>query len=96
MDLSLQFISYDQTVRSKTVQDLKAFNSQSLATEAIKGEQLVSMMPAVKKVFDLMGDDIVELSTKNESLKKIGSYNEKRLKESEAKLLEQMMRKEQN
>ena len=35
-------------------------------------------MPAIKKAFDLMGDNIVELSTKNESLKnKIGSYDEK-------------------
>ena len=68
MDLSLQNISYDQTVRSNTVQDLKAFNS--LATQAINGEQLVSMMPASKKTFNLMGDDRVELSTENDSLKK--------------------------
>ena len=35
-------------------------------------------------------DDIVNLSTENESLKnKIGSYDEKRFKESNAKLLKQ-------
>ena len=35
-----------------------------------------------------MGDDIVESSSENESLKsKIGSYYEKRLEESKAKLL---------
>ena len=33
-------------------------------------QQLVSMMPAFEKAFDLLGDDIVELSTVNESLKK--------------------------
>ena len=45
-------------------------------------------MPAIKKAFDLMGDDIVDLSTNNESLIiKIGLYDEKWLKESKAKLL---------
>ena len=47
-------------------------------TQAKKGEQLVSKMPAVKTVSDLMGDNIVEFSTENESLEsKIGSYDEK-------------------
>ena len=46
------------------------------------------MMPAIEKAFDLMGDDIVELSTENETFKtKIGSYDEKWLEESKAKLL---------
>ena len=47
----MQVISNDQTVRSNTVQDLGEFNSQSLASQAKKGEQLVSMMPAIKKLF---------------------------------------------
>ena len=46
------------------------------------------MMPAIKKTFNLMGDDIVEFSVENESLKsQIGEYDEKRLQESKAKLL---------
>ena len=74
MDLAIQIIANDKTVRSDTVQDLKEFNSQPLATQAKKGEQLVSMMPAIKKAFNLMGDDIVELSAENDALKnKIGS-----------------------
>ena len=36
MDLAMQIIFNDQTVRSNTVQDLKDFNSQSLATQAKK------------------------------------------------------------
>ena len=48
MELALQTISSDKTVRSNTVQGLKDFNPQSLATQAKKGEQLVSMMPATK------------------------------------------------
>ena len=48
------------------------------------------MMPAIKKASDLMGDDVVDLSTENESLKKISSYAEKWLGESKAKLLQQI------
>ena len=78
MDLAVQVISNDQTVRSNTVQSVKEFNFQSLAKQAKKGEQLVYNTPATKKAFDLMGDDIVELSIENESLKnKIGSYDKK-------------------
>ena len=51
MDFAMQIISYDKTVRNDTIQDLKKFNSQSLSTQALKGEQLVSMMPAIKKSF---------------------------------------------
>ena len=87
----MQIISIDKTVGGDTIQDLKEFNSQSLTTQARKGEQLVSMMPAIKKAFNLMGDDIVELHTENESLKnKIGSYDEKWLESSKARLLQQI------
>ena len=87
----MQIISTDKTVRSDTIEDLKDFNNPSLTTQAKKGEQLVSMIPAIKKVFYLLGDDIVELRTENESLKnKIGSYDEKWLEESKARLLQQI------
>ena len=91
MELAMQIISDDKIVRSDTVQDLKDFNSQSLATQVEKGEKLFSMMPAIKKAFVLMGDDIVELTTENDSWKiKMGSFDEKRLKESKARLLNQI------
>ena len=84
----MQLSSNDKSVRDDTIQDLKDFNSQFLSTKAAKGEQLVSMMPAIKKAFNLLGDDIVDLSTENDALKnKIGDYDEKWLQESEAKLL---------
>ena len=39
----------------------------------------------------MMGDDIVELTTENDALKnEIGSYHEKWLEESKAKLLKQV------
>ena len=50
MELAMQIISNDKTVRNNTIQDLKEFNQQSLTTQAKKGEQLVSMMPASKKL----------------------------------------------
>ena len=77
MDLAIQKIAIDKTVRSKTVQDLKDFNTQFLTTQAKKEEQLVPMMPAIKKGFNLMDEGIVELHKQNKNLKKIGSYDEK-------------------
>ena len=87
----MQIICNDKTVRNDTIQDLKEFNSQSFSTQAKKGEQLVSMMPANKKTFDLMGDDIVDLSTENDALKnKIGSYDEKWLQKFKNNVLKQI------
>ena len=87
----MQLSSNDKTVRNDTIKDLKDFNQQSLTTQAKKGEQLVSMMPAIKKAFNLMGNDIIELSTENDALKnKIGSYDEQWLELSKAKLLKEI------
>ena len=84
----MQIISNDKSVRSNTVNDIKKINNQSLATQAKKGEQLVSKMPAIKKAFDLMGDVLVDLSTKNDALKtERGDYYEKWLQESKHRLL---------
>ena len=84
----MQIISNDKTVTNDTIQDLKEVNSQSLSTQAKKGEQLVSMMPSIKKAFNLMGDDIVELSTQNDaSENKMGYYDDRWLEESKNKML---------
>ena len=84
----MQLSSNDNTVRNDTIQDLKEFNQQSLTTQAKKGEQLTGMMPAIKKAFNVLGDDIIELSTENDVLKnQIGEYDQKWLEESKAKLL---------
>ena len=84
----MQLISTDETVRSDTLQDLKDFNQQSLSTQAKKGEQLTAMMPAIKTAFNVLGDDIIELSTENDVLKnQIGEYDQKWLEESKANLL---------
>ena len=51
MDLAIQINANNKIVKSHTEQGLKEFNNQSVATQAKKGEQLVSMMPANKKAF---------------------------------------------
>ena len=87
----MQISSADKTVRDNIIEDLKEFNTRSLNTQAKKGEQLVAMMKAIKKAFNLLGDDIVELSTENDALKnKIGDYDEKWLEESRNKLLKEI------
>ena len=87
----MQIFSTAETVRSDTIQNLQEFNSQSLSSQAKKREQLTSMMPDIKKPSNLMGDDILEPSTEKDALKnKIGSYDEKWLEETEAKLLKQI------
>ena len=87
----MQLSSNDKTVRNDTIQDLKDFNQQSLTTQAKKGEHVVRVMPAIKKANNLMGDDIIELSTENDALKnKIGFYDERWLEESKEKLLKEI------
>ena len=49
------------------------------------------MMPAIKKPFNLLGDDIIDLSTENDAFKnKIVAYDQHWLEESKAKLLKQI------
>ena len=87
----MQIISNGKTVRNDTIQVLEEINSQCLSTRAKKGEQLVSMMPAFKKAFDLRGDDKIDLTTENETLKnQIGEYDQKLIEESKPKLLKQI------
>ena len=66
----MQLISNNSSVRNESIRALKYFKSKSFATQAKKGEQLIYMMPANKKTFDLLGDDIVEISTENETFQK--------------------------
>ena len=50
------------------------------------------MMPAIKKAFNLMGDDIVELCAEKETLKiKIWSFDGKCLEEYKSKLSKQIV-----
>ena len=88
MELTIQLVKNDQSVRDNAILELKEFNAQSLTTQAKKGEQLITMMPAIKKAFNLMGDDIIELDAENKTLKnKIGNYDEKWLRGIKSKTL---------
>ena len=49
-----------------TIQDLKEFNSQSSSTQAKKTITASFNDACYQKAFDLMGDDIVDLSTEND------------------------------
>ena len=69
----MQIFSNDKIVTSDTIQDLKECNQQSLTTQARKGEQLVSMILAIKKSFVLLSVDIVDLSRESDAIKKIES-----------------------
>ena len=66
MELAMQSICCDKTVGTKTVRDSRDFNSQSLATQAKKGEELNIMTRDIKETFHLTGDEKVELFTQNE------------------------------
>ena len=91
MELAMQIISINQKLRSYIEQDLKEFNSQSLSNQVKKREQLVFMMPAIKKTSDLLADDRVELSTKIDASKdKVGVYHEKWLQKTKTRLLKQI------
>ena len=65
MNVAMQLISNDKTVKIITIHDLKDFNSQSFFTDVEKGEQLVATMPSTQKAFDFLGDAIMELSAEN-------------------------------
>ena len=86
----MRIFSKPQTVGTKTIQALREANSQSLSTQAKKRRTISSMMRANVKAFDLMGDDIVELSTENGFLRsKIGDCDEKWVAKSQTKLSKQ-------
>ena len=88
----MQLISNDNTVRNGTIQNLKEFNQQSLTTQTKKGKQVTAMMPAIKKAFNVLGDDLTELSTENDVLKnQISEYDQKWLEESKAKVLKDII-----
>ena len=75
--MAMQIIFNDKGGRSDTMLDIKEFNNKSLAKQAKKGEQIVSMMHDFEKAFELMCDDRVKLSRQNDALKsKIGAYDE--------------------
>ena len=59
MELAIQRVAADKTVRNDTIQDLKAYNSQPLSTQA-KRRTISFNESCYKKAFNLMGDDIVE------------------------------------
>ena len=72
----MELISNNKTGRSDTIQNLKDFNKQSISNPTGEKEQILAM-----------GDDKVESSNKNGTLKsKEGSHNETMLEKPETTL----------
>ena len=70
MDLAIQLATNDEIIREETIRDLKDYNSKSLLTQSKRGENLVAMLSANKKKIQyLLGDEIIELGTRNNILK---------------------------
>ena len=89
MDLAIDIVRGDKSIREETKQAMKEYKQQSLQSQAKQGEQLTSMMPAIKRAFELVRDDNYELVVENNVLRdKIGDVNEDWLETSKKKLLE--------
>ena len=97
MDLAIDIVKGDKIIREETKQALKEYNAQSLQSQAMKGEQLTCMMPAIKRAFELVRDDNYDLVVENNVLRgKIGDVNEEWLESSKKKLLENTGNDEKN
>ena len=69
---------------------LLEFRKENLCNQAKQGEKLVTMMPGIKEAFNILRDDIYELGTENEELKKeIGEENIERVNQNVKKLLKE-------
>ena len=90
MEIAMQIVSSDKTVRSDTKEKKRI--QQPIFNYSSEKRRAISFHDACyQENFNLLRDDIVELHTENENLKnKIGSYDEKRLEDFKAKLLEQI------
>ena len=47
MDVAIQLASNEKIIREATIRDLKECESQSLLTQAKRGEELVATLPAI-------------------------------------------------
>ena len=51
MDQTIQLASFDHTLWAEKIQHTKDYKSQSLVTQAGRGEDIVPMLPATRKGF---------------------------------------------
>lgn len=90
MEDALQIIKNDINIKNESKQVLKEFRKENLCNQAKQGEKLVTMMPGIKEAFNILRDDIYELGTENEELKKeIGEENIERVNQNVKKLLKE-------
>ena len=90
MEDALQIIKNDINIKNESKQALIEFRKENLCNQAKQGEKLVAMMPGIKGAFNMLRDDIYELGTENEELKKeIGEENIERVNQNVKKLLKE-------
>ena len=70
MELAKPPASNDKDKGQETIRDLTAKESRAKLTQSKKGEDLVAMLQTNRKRFDIMGDEIMQVNTKNTKLKK--------------------------
>ena len=84
----------DKKLREETIRDLKDYKSQSILTQAIR-EEFLTTLPAVKRRYNILGDEIMELDTENIILKnKTSAHHQKCLLESKERHLVEHITKE--
>ena len=90
MEDVLQIIKEDINIKNESKQALIEFRKENLSNQAKQGEKLAVMMPGIKEAFNILRDDIYELGTENEELKKeIGEENIERVNQNVKKLLKE-------
>ena len=63
MDLPKPPAPNDKDIRQETIRDLIAKEPKAILTQSKKGEELVAMLTANKKGFEIMRDEIMQADT---------------------------------
>ena len=68
----MQLVSNDINKRKETIRYVKDYSSESFVRQTTRGEKLTPKLQNSKKVYSLMGDEIMDLIVFKIVLKKIG------------------------
>ena len=53
----------DKTIRVETMQDIKSIWTRKILTQAERAKTLVARLPTIKKRYNMLENEILELST---------------------------------
>ena len=86
MDLAIQLASNCKKLGGETIQESEDYKSQPLQAQVIRGEELVALLPAIRKRYNSLEDEIMELTIGNIIMEnRISEISEKRLEKSKEK-----------